>query len=337
MMCKIPFYKFPKARGIFSGLLILMFLVLSAQPPAQAQSTRELNGRINRLENEVQTLSRAYFRGEEPPAGALSGSGVSARANADTVVRLQQMEKELSALRGKIEEQGYEVRQMREEMRRVNGDMTLRIEDLEKRRGGAVNNTPNDSGNDSGRLPIATPPQPQPEQSGQSSAQGVSGSGGSNYQWQSGSVQSGNLGSYTQSPSTGEISAKADLAAATYENAFSLLKGNQYEAAEKDFEIFLQQYPNHVLAGNAQYWLGETHYVRGDFDNSARIFAEGYQKYPKGAKAADNLLKLGMSLSALGKKNDACVALAQVAKEGFKGAGPVLRRAEQESSRLNCG
>ena len=57
-----------------------------------------------------------------------------------------------------------------------------------------------------------------------------------------------------------------------------------------------QRYPNDPLAGNAQYWLGETYYVRKDYKNAAAAFAEGYQKYPKGPKAADDLLKLGMSL-----------------------------------------
>ena len=63
------------------------------------------------------------------------------------------------------------------------------------------------------------------------------------------------------------------------------------------------------LAGNAQYWLGETYYVRKDYENAATAFALGYQKYPKSAKAADDLLKLGMSLGNLGKKPDACTRL----------------------------
>ena len=71
---------------------------------------------------------------------------------------------------------------------------------------------------------------------------------------------------------------------------------------------FIQRYPNDSLAGNAQYWLGETYYVRKDYNNAAAVFAEGYQKYPKGGKAADNLLKLGMALGQLGQKTDACRA-----------------------------
>ncbi|MGB0720528.1 MAG: tol-pal system protein YbgF, partial [Bdellovibrionales bacterium] len=117
---------------------------------------------------------------------------------------------------------------------------------------------------------------------------------------------------------------------------FALVKSNQFDQAENGFKAFLAAYPDHVLAGNAKYWLGETYYVRGSFEQAARMFAEGYQQFPQGAKAADNLLKLGLSLSAMGKAEDACIALAQIQKEGFKGVGPVLRRAEQESAKLGC-
>ena len=61
---------------------------------------------------------------------------------------------------------------------------------------------------------------------------------------------------------------------------------------------FVERYPKDPLAGNAQYWLGETFYVRKDYSNAATAFAQGYEKYPKGAKASDDLLKLGMSLTA---------------------------------------
>ena len=78
---------------------------------------------------------------------------------------------------------------------------------------------------------------------------------------------------------------------------------------------FVQRYPNDPLAGNAQYWLGETYYVRKDYENAATAFAEGYQKYPESGKAADNLLKLGMSLGNLGKKSEACSAFARLDRD----------------------
>jgi tol-pal system protein YbgF len=132
------------------------------------------------------------------------------------------------------------------------------------------------------------------------------------------------------------VNPTADSAAALYDNAYALLKNKNYDRAQEEFDKFMAEYPTHGLAGNAKYWLGETYYVRGKYDVAARLFAEGYQQYPDGSKTADNLLKLGMALGALGKKEDACIALAQLDKETGANLASVQRRAEQEKTRLGC-
>ena len=137
------------------------------------------------------------------------------------------------------------------------------------------------------------------------------------------------------------MSARTDLAAPegpdeSYDHAYTMLRERRYDEAEKAFKDFLDRYPGHNLAANAKYWLGETYYVRGDFEHAARVFAEGYQQYPKGPKGPDNLLKLGMSLAGLGKKNDACLTYSQLKKEYPSGSQPILLRAAQEKDRLGC-
>lgn len=318
--------KYSKKAWSYLGLLVLGTFILVPQVEAQS---RDVESRISRMENEIKTLSKAIFRGEQPPPGAFS-SGNDAAATASFEIRIQQMETELRTMRGLVEQQGFEVDQLKKELARVTGDLELRLGDLEK--GGAA--PASRSGLDITTKSSSSDEPPQPE--------ARSSEGGGGYKWNSGAgangaaSQKGQLGSYTESPESGEIKGGNDLAAATYENAFSLVKNNQYDAAEKEFLVFLDQYPNHVLAGNAKYWLGETYYVRGKFEQAARLFAEGYQQFPQGSKAADNLLKLGMSLAAMDKKDDACIALSQIGKEGFPNAGPAVRRADQEKTRLGC-
>lgn len=294
--------------------------------PSYAQSTRDMINRLNRLENELDTLSRAVYRGESPPPGALSSGGGDPAMAADAQVRLQQLEIELRDVRGKIEEQNFEIRQLKNQLERALGDMELRLGDLE---GGGK------------KLPVA----------GQDSGYSQSGSvepvvddeqpsdgSGEDFNWSAkeGNVSSGQLGTLTQSGSGGEIVSANDPAAAAYEDAFAKLKNGQYGAAESEFLDFIARNPDHILTSNAKYWLGETYYVRGEFAQAARVFAEGYKKYPKSSKAPDNLLKLGMALAGMGKTDDACVALGQLGKEYPNGATPVLRRAEQERTRLSC-
>ena len=47
-----------------------------------------------------------------------------------------------------------------------------------------------------------------------------------------------------------------------YNDAFKKLQDGDYAGAERGFKAFLQSNPKHALAGNAQYWLGETYYAR---------------------------------------------------------------------------
>jgi len=121
-----------------------------------------------------------------------------------------------------------------------------------------------------------------------------------------------------------------------YKYAFDLLRQANYPDAEVALKRFIQLHPDDPLAGNAQYWLGETYYVRGDYTQAAVAFAEGYQRYPNSGKAADNLLKLGMSLGEIGQKDDACKAFAQLARQ-FPGAPQNVKdRAARERKKLGC-
>src|SRR5690606_18083701 len=125
-----------------------------------------------------------------------------------------------------------------------------------------------------------------------------------------------NLGTIPES-ALGQQQAARPPAASTpeqqYEQAISLmLRDQDFPAAEAALRGFIEAHPGHELTGNAQYWLGETYYVRGDYERAAFAFAEGFQKYPSGQKAADNLLKLGMSLGQLGKTAEACTAFDQL-------------------------
>ncbi|MBX6324144.1 MAG: tol-pal system protein YbgF, partial [Rhodospirillaceae bacterium] len=149
------------------------------------------------------------------------------------------------------------------------------------------------------------------------------------------------LGTLEVNPNTGEplpapVDATADTPEAQYQAAFGLLRAAKYAEAEAAFKRFLQRYPDGPLAGNAQYWIGETYYVRGDYQQAAVAFAEGYQRYPNSSKAADNLLKLGMSLNELGRKQDACAAFDQLQAQ-FPNLPPALsQKVQHERQRSQC-
>jgi tol-pal system protein YbgF len=91
-----------------------------------------------------------------------------------------------------------------------------------------------------------------------------------------------------------------------YQQGYGALLQKDYAGAEIAFAQLVDAYPNDPLAANAQYWLGESYYVRGQYKSAADAFLKGYKKYKSGDKAPDTLLKLGMALAELGQKDAAC-------------------------------
>lgn len=291
----------------------LVGATLLASAPAFAQS--DVNNRIKRLENEIDTLSRAVYKGEVPPA--VAGGGMS-EATANIESRLSQMENDLRTLTGKIEQQAYDTQQVQQKLDALEQDSRMRLDGIESQlRGGAQ------AGQVQGAM------QPQVQQPAIDPHVVI----GSDQPPMPSTIQNDPASNVT-GDETG--AGMANDAAGLYEQGFAQIKQEDYAAAEKSFAQFMKDYPTHALAPNALYWLGETFYVRKDYDKAARAFAEAYQKYPNGPKGADNLLKLGMSLSGKGEKDSACVALAQLRKEYPKGPEPVLKRGEQEMKALGC-
>ena len=67
-----------------------------------------------------------------------------------------------------------------------------------------------------------------------------------------------------------------------------------------------------------------------------RLSAEGFQRYPDSGKAPDNLLKLGMSLSQLDQRDDACITLKKLRAEYPDAPTSIVQRADREIGRLQC-
>ena len=121
-----------------------------------------------------------------------------------------------------------------------------------------------------------------------------------------------------------------------YETAYGYLLQQNYGAAETAFDDFLARHPNDALAGNAQYWLGESFFVRGQYKQAAGAFLKGYQTYARSAKAPDSLLKLAMSLDRLGQKEAACTSYSELNSRFPTAAQNIKARADSERRRIGC-
>src|SRR6516225_1046319 len=312
----------PHARPALLLLLAIAFPIQAAR-----SQDRAVQDRLDRVERDLSMLQRQVYRGGGAPAvGTGSGAAV------DTELRMDRLEAEMRDLTGRVEDAMNGVEQLRRRLEQVNSDIDVRFG-----QGQGPPTPPTSSSRSAGGGPVAsaaagtlstraappaasaaplTPPNspvpppfaPEPESAG--------------------------TGSALHPASSGVL--PAGSASEQYNFAFGLLKQADYPAAEAALKSFVRQHPDDGLAGSAQYWLGETYYARGNYAEAAIAFAEGYKRYPKGTKAPDNLLKLGMSLARANQKQNACTALVQLDHDFPNPGNAIKERARDEKKKLGC-
>ncbi len=116
---------------------------------------------------------------------------------------------------------------------------------------------------------------------------------------------------------------------ALYAEAHKLIIAKDYAKAIEAFESFVSAYPNHKLAGNALYWLGEARYARGEWEKAILEFDKVIKRHPKTEKAAAATLKQGYAFEKLGSTKEATVLFKTVI-ERF----PKTQEAELAKKRL---
>jgi tol-pal system protein YbgF len=121
-----------------------------------------------------------------------------------------------------------------------------------------------------------------------------------------------------------------------YKDAYAHMLRRDYASAQSAFGALIKNHPQSRMAGNAQYWLGETFYVRGKYRPAADAFLKAYRDYPNGVKAPDSLMKLALSLARLGQKGAACKTFNELDAKFPNAPNHVKQRAGMEQRRAGC-
>jgi len=90
-----------------------------------------------------------------------------------------------------------------------------------------------------------------------------------------------------------------------YKDAYETFQKGNLEGARRKFEAFLRQYPNTELSDNAQFWIGETYYLKKDFEKAILEYEKAIAKYPEGDKVPAALFKQALAFLELKDKTNA--------------------------------
>ncbi len=315
-----------KKNLIKFGYLILFVVFANFNSfKVYAEDVSQLLQQLETLQKDIKTLEKAVYSQDSSANNSrteiLDNSGDVLTKH---LLKLSELEEQFKILTNNFEEINFKLDKLSNRITKVQTDNQVRFQDLEKS-GLSTNNT---TAKKEKKLP------------------------GSDEAKDLGGVSDSDIASAEQIQKTQSIESVGTVITETaqrsekilpdkspeeqYKFAISFLKIGDYDTAEFALREFIDTNSNHNLAGNAQYWYGETFRVRQLYQDAATAYLDGYQKYPKSNKAPVNLLKLGVMLVKIGEKEQGCLMIVGVKEQYPKANQSILQKAEYEKKKFSC-
>lgn len=252
--------------------------------------------------------------------------------------RVIQLEEQIRQLNGRIEELNFLVLQMQEQLRRMQEDNNFRFQELEDagrigepERKSEADGTRDDRLADSGQTQTLGDP---PRNLGEVII-GADGSVSGTTVEEPMDLLGRQSGSSADGTTVAALPTSGDPNE-LYSNAYEFILSGDYATAEAGFRRHVEDFPGDERSADAHYWLGEAILAQQRPAEAAEVFLAASRNYPDARKAPDMLLKLGMSLAALGQRDIACATFKEVGTRYPDASGILMGRVKQEQAIAGC-
>ena len=306
-------------------ILLIFILTIFYSYKIYADETDSILKQLQILQGDIKTLEKAvYSKG----VNTISNVGISTE-NSDVLtkhlLKLSELEEQFKTLTNNFEEINFKLDKLSNRITKVQTDNQMRFQDLEN---SGVSNT-----SEQKKLPGSG----EAQDLGKALEIGVSESNTASAEQIQETQSIESVGTVITETAERTEKILPDISPEKqYEFALSFIKVGDYETAELALREFVDNNSKHKLAGNAQYWYGETFRVRQLYQDAATAYLNGYQRYPKSSKAPVNLLKLGVMLVQIGEKEQGCSMILGVKDQYPKANQSVIQKAEYEKKKFNC-
>jgi tol-pal system protein YbgF len=323
----------------FTLKLILFFLLNLSFLQNSFSDSHNIYETLEIIKNDLKTLERAVYSGSiEVNTSTNEQSNIELDSNSEDVLtrhllKLSEVEDQFRQLTNKFEEINFKLDKLSNRLSKIQADNQIRFQDIESVISSVEITAQLSSRPKTDSKNEILPGSSQPQDLGSISYKDTETSETSQ-QIQSVDTTATVVTETFQAEEKilpQELSPKKQ-----YEFATSFLKVGDYSTAERAFREFVLSNSEHELAGSAQYWYAETFRIRQLYTDAASAYLEGYQKYPKGNKAAINLLKLGVSMVQIGEKDQGCKMINGVELQYPKANQSVIQKAKYESKKFEC-
>ena len=277
---------------------------------------------IQVLTKDLKTIEKAVYKKSDITVSSMKTDGLNEDILTKHLLKLNEIEDQFRELTNKFEEVSFKLDKLSTRVTKIQSDTQLRFSDLE--------NSGTELKNKKSKKQL--PGTSKPQDFGANPGYTVS---NLPEKQQTNSIESAQT-VITEEPEKRDSLLPNKPVEEQYEFAVSFMKIGDYETAEFALKEFIEKNKDHDLAGNAQYWYGETFRIRQLYSDAATAYLDGYQNYPKSKKAPDNLLKLGITMVQLGEKDQGCKMIIGLKKEYPKASKSVLQKAQYEQKKFKC-
>ncbi len=306
--------------------LFIIFSFTAIKAEEEDVAIQAISDQVQVLIEDLKTLEKAVYQKSDVVSSSESNTvkpdGLSEDVLTKHLLKLNEIEDQFRELTNKFEEVNFKLDKLSSRVSKIQSDNQLRFSDLEN------SNVDFKSKKIKKNLPGSS----QPADFGVNPGYSVTNL--PNKQ-ETNAIESAQT-VITEEPEKKESLLPNKSPKEQYEFAVSFMKIGDYETAEFALKEFIEKNKSHDLAGNAQYWYGETFRIRQLYSDAATAYLDGYQNYPKSKKAPDNLLKLGITMVQLGEKDQGCKMITGVKKEYPKASKSVLQKAQYEQKKFKC-
>ena len=303
---------------------IILLSVFNFNTVCSDEKVDAIIDQIQIISQDLKTLEKAFYKKSDIIDKSKSSNTNNLNEDVLTkhLLRLNEIEEQFRQLTNKFEEVNFKMDKLSSRITKMQSDNQMRFSDLE-------NSDPKQNLNKKkAKLPGTSKPQDFGATPGYSSK---------NLPQEQATNSVGTTAAVTTSEAERSESLLPNKSPKEqYDFAISFMKIGDYETAEFALKEFIDKNKDHDLAGNAQYWYGETFRIRQLYSDAATAYLDGYQNYPKSDKAPDNLLKLGITMVQLGEKEQGCTMITGIKKQYPKASKSVLQKAQYEQKRFKC-
>ena len=312
-------------------LLLVFTLVIFSSYKVYGEEIESVLKQLEILQNDIKTLEKAVYN-QDVTTSSNSLEGINSNNDVLTkhLLKLSELEEQFKTLTNNFEEINFKLDKLSNRITKIQTDNQVRFQDLET---SGVTKSESSNTGELKKLPGST----EAKDLGETLEIGVTDSdvAAAEQIQKTQSIESVGTVITEDTERTEKILPDA-TPEKQYEFAVSFIKVGDYETAEFALREFVETHSQHKLAGNAQYWYGETFRVRQLYQDAATAYLDGYQKYPKSSKAPVNLLKLGVMLVQIGEKEQGCSMILGVKTQYPKANQSVIQKAEYEKKKFNC-